>query len=76
MFEVSEPSDNAICGCVEEAIWSVKRGVVVPSPKNPLPVPCAEYAELVTAPNAVADERNWSSVAEPAGVPAHVLLIA
>ena len=32
-FEVSEPSESASCALVEDAIWSVKRGVEVPRPK-------------------------------------------
>ena len=78
--EVSDPSESASCGCVEEASSRVQRGVVVPRPKYPLPTPCVVYAEFATAPSVAAPARYWISVPVPPGVsppppPTHVPLM-
>ena len=64
---VRDPSERVNCGSVDDASCSVQRGVVVPSPKYPFPAAAVVYAEFVTAPKAVPDERYWISVAVPAG---------
>jgi hypothetical protein len=62
--DVSEPSDSANCGAVDDAIWSVNLGDVVPNPT----VPRAESKALsATAPSA-APFLYWNSVPVPAGV--------
>ena len=64
---VRDPSERVNCGSVDDASCSVQRGVVVPSPKYPFPAAAVVYAEFVTAPKAVPDERYWISEPVPAG---------